>query len=77
MMNYELLITDGERVFSPVVTDGVVWNTARKGAAGKLTFSILRDKAMIPAEGARVTFSAGGRQVFCGYIFRGAGTRRG
>jgi len=68
-MNYELMITDGERVFSPVVTDGIVWSTARKGAAGKLTFSVLRDKAMTPAEGAEVSFSVGGRQVFRGYIF--------
>ncbi len=68
-MNYELLISDGERIFRPVVTDGIVWSTARKSAAGKLSFSILRDKAMIPAEGAEVTLSADGRAVFRGYIF--------
>ncbi len=69
MMNYELLIADGERVFSPAVVDGVVWSTARRGAAGKLTFSILYDEKMTVTEGAEVTFSAGGRQVFKGYVF--------
>lgn len=68
-MNYELIISDGEKAFSPVVVDGIEWSTVRAGAAGKLAFSIVRDEANIPSEGARVTLSVDGRDVFCGYIF--------
>ena len=68
-MNYELIISNGEKVFSPAVIDGIEWSTVRAGAAGKLSFSIVRDEAFIPSEGARVTLRADGRDIFLGYIF--------
>lgn len=68
-MKYELIISGDEKVFSPAVVDGIEWNTSRRGAAGKLTFSIIRDNECLPDEGYKVTLSVDGKGVFCGYIF--------
>ncbi len=68
-MEYKILINDGGRVFSPCVIDGVEWSTARRGSAGKLAFSVIRDKTLVPSEGAAVTFFADDKPVFCGYVF--------
>lgn len=68
-MNYELLISDGERAFTPDVTDGIVWSTTRRGSAGKLTFSVMRNREFEPSEGNMVTLSMDGKNVFRGYIF--------
>lgn len=76
-MEYSILINDGEKVFSPTVADGVEWSTARRGSAGKLAFSIMRDEAFIPSEGAGVTFCVDGRTVFCGYVFSRRWTSEG
>ncbi len=68
-MDYKLIICDGERVFSPVVIDGIEWSTTRMGAPGKLSFSIVRDEKFIPSEGSMVMLDVDGRGIFCGYIF--------
>lgn len=70
-MNYELLISDGDKVYAPVTVDGIEWVTTRAGAPGKLTFSAVREKDGTPVfhEGARVTLSVDGKNVFCGYVF--------
>lgn len=68
-MKYELIISSGEKAFSPAVVDGIEWTTSRSGAAGKLTFSIIRNGEMLPDEGNKVTLKVDGCDVFCGYIF--------
>lgn len=68
-MKYELIISGGEKVFSPAVVDGIEWTASRSGAAGKLTFSIIRDNKCLPDEGNKVTLCVDGKGVFCGYIF--------
>lgn len=68
-MNYELIINNGNKTFSPVVVDGVEWNTARHGSAGRLIFDMVRDDNCLPEEGDMVTFRGDGKNVFCGYIF--------
>lgn len=68
-MEFKILINDGKQVYLPCVIDGIEWSTARRGSAGKLTFSIMRDEALIPSEGAGVTLLADEQAVFCGYVF--------
>lgn len=68
-MNCELIISSNEKAFSPAVVDGIEWTTSRCGAAGKLTFSIIRDNELLPDEGNKVTLNVDGCDVFCGYIF--------
>ncbi len=37
-------ITDGYEVITPIVEDGVKWETDRQGSPGKLTFKVYKDK---------------------------------
>lgn len=68
-MEYKILINDGKQVYSPCVADGLEWSTARRGSAGKLTFSIMREEKLVPSEGAGVSLLVDDRAVFCGYVF--------
>lgn len=49
----------------------------RRGAAGKLTFTMLRDGRTEISEGAAVTVSAEGITLFCGYVFSTEEDREG
>lgn len=65
----ELLIGHGDKLFYPVVQDGVEWSLERKGVPGKLTFKVLYDPAFPFEEGDPVRFSINGSNLFFGYIF--------
>lgn len=64
-----LFIQNGERVFQPCVLDGVIWQTERQGAPGKLSFKVLKDEALQFEEGNLVKFTHNGNNVFLGYVF--------
>lgn len=68
-MAYELLIQNGEKVFIPVVQDGVDWSTERVGSPGKLTFKVLFDDALDIEEGNAVRFKKDDANIFYGFIF--------
>lgn len=53
----------------PVVEEGIVWETARKGVPGKLTFSVVKDKALKFEEGNAVRFIYKGKKIFFGFVF--------
>lgn len=53
----------------PVVEEGIVWETARKGVPGKLTFSVVKDKALKLEEGNAVRFLYKGKKIFFGFVF--------
>lgn len=54
---------------TPVVTEGITWETTRKGEPSKLTFTCVKtDKLSFP-EGAPVSFYYGDTPVFRGYVF--------
>ena len=65
----ELLIGHGNKLFYPVVQDGVEWSLERKGVPGKLTFKVLYDPAFPFEEGDPVRFSVNGSNLFFGYVF--------
>lgn len=69
-MNIELLIgtEGGKEAFMPVA-ESAEWQTEISGSAGKLTCSILCDRAFDISEGAPVRFKAEGKNVFFGYVF--------
>jgi hypothetical protein len=73
-MKFELLIQNGGRIFSPAVLDGATWTTERQGAAGKLTFSVVKDGALDFQEGNPVSLAVDGKNVFYGFVF---GKKRG
>lgn len=68
-MSIELIIQNGEKLMMPAVEEGIVWETARKGVPGKLTFKVVQDKDLIFEEGNAVSFKKDGRNIFYGFIF--------
>lgn len=53
----------------PAVEEGIVWETARRGVPGKLTFKVVTDKDLIFEEGNAVSFKKDGQNIFYGFIF--------
>ena len=70
----ELFIYNDGQWFSPVVQDGVTWETERFGSPGKLTFSVINTnygggEVINIQEGDTVKLKVDGRDVFYGFIF--------
>ncbi|MEH7342762.1 hydrolase [Bacillus sp. JJ1532] len=65
----ELIIQNGEKFMEPAVEEGIVWETTRKGAPGKLTFSVLKDVALNFEEGNAVRLKKDGKNIFYGFVF--------
>jgi hypothetical protein len=66
----ELLIQNENKVFQPVIEEGITWETERKGQPGKLTFSIVKDSIINFQEGNAVSFKVDGVKVFYGFVFK-------
>ncbi|WP_409972939.1 hydrolase [Bacillus sp. Bva_UNVM-123] len=69
MSNIELTIQNASNIMIPVVEEGIVWETARRGVPGKLTFTVIKDEILDFQEGNEVRLKVGGQNVFCGYVF--------
>ncbi len=68
-MTVELLIQNGNKVYVPIVKDGIEYTTQRVGTPSKLTFSVLQDGKLKVTEGSVVSLRWGGQNVFYGYVF--------
>jgi len=68
-LNVELLIQNGSKVYSPIVQEGIAWDTERKGSPGKLTFTVIKDQNISFTEGNPVRLVVDGVKVFYGFIF--------
>lgn len=68
-MNVELLIQNGSKVYTPIVEEGITWQTERKGSPGELKFNVLKDAAINFTEGNAVRMKVDGKNVFYGFIF--------
>lgn len=69
-MNVELLIQNGNKVYIPVVEEGITWTTERKGSPGQLTFNVVKDDILNFTEGNAVSFKVDGVKVFYGFVFK-------
>jgi len=69
LSNIELTIQNGSNVMLPIVEEGIVWETARRGVPGKLTFTVVKDKILDFQEGNEVSLKVGGKNVFRGFVF--------
>lgn len=69
-MYYELLIQHGSKVYRPIVTGEIQWQTERKGKAGSLTFKVVKDSTINFTEGDAVRLKADGKNVFYGFVFQ-------
>lgn len=65
----ELTIRHGNNLIFPIVEDGVVWETERKGVPAKLTFTVVKDDNIAFDEGDHVRFRYDGKDVFYGFVF--------
>lgn len=66
----ELRIRNGDKLYEPLIEDGVVWETERKGSPGKLTFTVIKDNIINFQEGNRVTLRGDGKNIFYGFVFK-------
>lgn len=69
VINITLSIDHGDNRLFPVVQDGIELTWERKGQAGKLTFSVVKDKALQLQEGNPVHLRVNDTDVFFGYVF--------
>lgn len=69
-MTYELLIQHGSKVYQPIVTGEVQWQTERKGVQGSLTFKVVKDATLNFTEGDAVRLKVDGQKVFYGFVFQ-------
>lgn len=70
-------ITNGYELMSPIVEDGVKWETERQGSPGKLTFKVYKDKNGVlnfqEGDGVILRYRdtlKGWIALFSGYIFK-------
>lgn len=68
-MNYELLIQNGDTIYSPCIEDSITWDTDRKGVPGKLNFEVIKDNVIYFEEGDAIRFREGEDEIFYGFIF--------
>ena len=70
-MDIELSISDpsGNKLYMPVVEEGIEWSTERRSTPGKLTFKIINDGIIDFEEGSRVRLKVDGKEVFYGFVF--------
>lgn len=68
-MLIELLIQNGNKVYSPIVEEGIDWELQRKGVPGKLTFNVVNDGNINFQEGNAVRLKLDDVKVFYGFIF--------
>lgn len=69
-MDYELLIQHGNKVYQPIVTGEIQWQTERKGVQGSLTFKVVKDATLNFTEGDSVRLKVDGKKVFYGFVFQ-------
>lgn len=69
-MDYELLIQHGTKVYQPIVTGEIQWQTERKGVQGSLTFKVVKDATLNFTEGDSVRLKVDGKKVFYGFVFQ-------
>ncbi len=69
-MDTTLIIATDEKVYYPLIEDGIKWETERSGAPGKLTFTVINDGQLSFQEGDEVRLLVDGEGVFLGNVFR-------
>lgn len=69
-MNVELIIQHGNKIFVPVVEEGIIWQTERKNTPGQLDFTVILDDTVEFTEGDAVRLKVDGDPIFYGFIFK-------
>lgn len=69
-IDVELLIQHGNKVFSPIIEEGITWTTERKGCPGELQFKVVKDDVIEFQEGDAVRLKVNGAKIFYGFVFK-------
>ena len=67
-MNVELLIQNGNKVYIPVIEEGITWTTERKGSPGQLTFNVVKDDILNFTEGNAVRLRVDNKNIFMAIV---------
>ena len=69
MAKIELYIYNNaqKKMYSPILKDKITWTTERKGVAGKLTFTVVKDTKIDFSEGD--AFKYDDQNIFYGFVF--------
>jgi hypothetical protein len=65
----ELLIQHGDKLYQPIVEDGIQWTTERAGSPSILRFTVVKDDTIAFQEGNPVRLKVDGKEVFYGFVF--------
>lgn len=68
-MDVELLIQNGDRLYQPVVEEGIQWTTERYGSPSILKFTVVKDGVISFQEGDPVRLKVDDQEVFYGFVF--------
>jgi len=68
-MKVDLIIQHGSVIQYPAVQEGIELSLERKGAPGKLTFTVAKDAALNFTEGDACKLTVDGAGVFFGFVF--------
>lgn len=71
-MDVELTIENKQenKIYQPIVEEGITWTTDREGAPGQLQFKVVKDTIINFQEGNCVKLRIDGTPVFWGYVFK-------
>ena len=69
-MNIELLIANGDKMYQPLVEEGIQWTTERAGSPSTLKFTVIKDQNISFQEGDAVRLRVDGKNVFFGFVFK-------
>jgi hypothetical protein len=68
-MNVELLIAHNNKLYHPIVEEGIKWTTERAGSPSTLKFTVVKDDSISFQEGDAVRMKVDGQNVFYGFVF--------
>lgn len=68
-MNVELLIAHNNKLYQPIVEEGIQWTTERAGSPSTLKFTVIKDDTIAFQEGDAVRLKVDGKEVFYGFVF--------
>ena len=68
-MNIELFINHNNKIYQPIIEEGIIWETDRKDSPGKLTFTVVKDSIIDFTEGDAVRLRVDEKGIFFGYVF--------
>ena len=66
----EIFIAHNNKLYSPMVEEGITWTTERKGCPGELKFKVLKDATLDFAEGDAVRCRVNEKDIFYGFVFK-------